>query len=502
MGLVTIAWSVAAGFSLAIAVVAGAVGAERRNLASQTIVLLGVALAGVSYVELLMMHSATPQEYGEWVRWYHVPFFFAVLAQVLFVHFYLGTGRSWLMWTVVAMRLAVVVENFAVRPNFNFVTISKLGQERLLGEQVSTIGSAVSRQGWQWFALASLVLMMAYLLDALIQQWRIGRRSSRRKAIAIGLCIAVPWLCTSAMAVGQLIAFGAISGLITNLPWFLGALLVMMFEMSRDHVLGRRALEELAEVRRHQMQQDRISILAQLSPALAHQLAQPLAANVANAVVALRHLERNALDLDELRAILTDINNDSRRGAELIACMRQLLKNHTLEIRPVDIKEVVHEAISLVQPEAAGKSVMLSSDMQADLPPALADRVHLSQVLINLILNGIQAVQCLSPDARLVVVEARTSIGNRYVELTVRDSGRGIPDGLADKVFEPFFTTKPEGMGMGLALSRTIIEAHGGALWLDRTTANLPGGAIFRIRLESEDDMTRKKLRDPELTKA
>jgi signal transduction histidine kinase len=482
MGLVTTIWSLAAGVSLTLAVVAGSVGmTQRRNPASLSFTAFGIAVAIAAYIELYLMHSATAEEYGEWLRWYHVPFFFAVLAQLLFIRFYLGTSRPWLMWTVVVMRFAVLVGNFAVRPNFNFSNIASLRHPSFLGEQITTIASATTRSDWQWFSVLSLLLMMVYLLDAGVRCWHAGGRESKRKTLAIILGIALPWLCT--LIFGQLIVFGAIQGPITNLPWFLGALLVMMFEMSRDYVLSRSALAELAAVRRHQMQLDRISMLGQLSPALAHQLAQPLSATIANAVAGLRHLEREPPDIVELRAILSDINNDGRRGAELIATMRQLIKDHAIEMRPVRVEDIVQEVVHLLQPEADSKGVTLSLIVKPDLPSVIGDRVHLSQVLINLILNAIHAVQSRPPEAKRVVIEARAGDRKDSVELTVRDSGRGIPESLADKVFEPFFTTKPEGMGMGLALSRTIIEAHGGHLWFDRGAAK-QDGAVFRFTLQ------------------
>jgi signal transduction histidine kinase len=483
MGFVTILWSLAAGVSLTLAVVTGSVGlAERRDTASLTLCLLGVSVAACAYLELWMMKSATPAEYGEWLRWYHVPFFFALLAQILFIHYYLGTSRSWLMWTVVVMRLAVLVGNFAVHPNFNFSGIAELHHMRFLGEEISSIGLATTRPGSQSFSLASHVLMIAYIVDAAIGRWRLGGRDSRRKAVVITLCIVIPWLGT--LVPGQLIMFGATRGPITNLPWFLGALFVMMFEMTRDYVVGRGALVDSAELQRQLLQIERVSVLDQLASSLAHQLAQPLSASAMNSVVALKHLEDEKPDREELRAILTDINTDSRRGAELISRMRELVKNHAIEMRPVRMEDVVQDAVSLIRPEAIAKRVTLSLLMQQNLPRVMGDRLHLSQVLINLLMNSIYAVQSRLPEARRVVVEARADEASGRVELTVRDSGPGIPDGIVDKVFGPFFTTKPEGMGMGLALSRTIIEAHGGLLWMDRTNPLPQEGAVFRFTLQ------------------
>jgi signal transduction histidine kinase len=481
MEIVTVLWSIGATVAVTLAAVCGLVWlVQRRDAASLMLCILGVATGALAYFELGMMRAASAAEYGEWLRWYHVPVFSALVAQLLFVHYYLGTGRLWLMWAVIVARSVVLLVNFSVQPNFNFSTLVSLRNVRLFGEQVSAIDVAVTSE-WQWFGAASLILWMAYLIDAAAQRWLERTRDSRRKALTVSLGMVVPMFCT--IAYTQLLAFGVLQGPVSNLPWSLAALLVMIFELGRDFILSRGERLELAALRDQMTQVERVSTMGQLASTLAHELSQPLTATLANVQAALAHLKREKPDLEELSAILDDINRDDRRAAEIIDRMRQLLKRHTIEMEPLSVEDVVQDVISLVRPEARSRNVVLSVLMPPGLPRVLGDRVHVSQVLLNLLMNSIHALQSRPLDARRIAVEARADEAKGEVEVAVRDSGPGIPDSIAAEVFKPLFTTKSKGMGMGLSLSRTIIEAHGGRLWADHLTRQ--DGAIFRFTLRA-----------------
>ena len=231
----------------------------------------------------------------------------------------------------------------------------------------------------------------------------------------------------------------------------------------------------------------RVSAMGELTASLAHELNQPLTAILNNAQVAQQLLASNVVDVVEMREILTDIVADDRRAADVIRRVRLLLKKGDLEYVPLDLNEIVTDVARLVTSDAAARNVSMRLAVAPGLPSVRGDRVQLQQVLLNLVLNGLDALRAPDiPDRILSIRTFRES--EEFVGIAVQDSGAGIAAKDADHIFEPLYTTKSEGIGMGLAIARTIVGAHGGRL---TATNNVDGGATFQFLLPADEGAAR-----------
>jgi PAS domain S-box-containing protein len=226
--------------------------------------------------------------------------------------------------------------------------------------------------------------------------------------------------------------------------------------------------QELAHV-------SRVSTMGELAASLAHELNQPLTAILSNAQAAQRFIATNSASLDEVKEILADIIKDDSRAAEVIRQMRSLVKKEALEFALFDLTSTIREVVVLARTDAILHNIHVLLDIDPGLPLVRGDRVQLQQVLLNLLLNAFDAMKDCPANKREITVRAEHG-GRRMVEITVADHGTGLPGDKLDKIFQPFYTTKPNGLGMGLSISRSIIEAHGGRLWAEN---NADCGATF-----------------------
>jgi C4-dicarboxylate-specific signal transduction histidine kinase len=241
------------------------------------------------------------------------------------------------------------------------------------------------------------------------------------------------------------------------------------------------AEEALREAQADLARVSRVTTMGELTASLAHEVNQPIAAAVTNANTCLRWLTRDHPDVEEARAAAMRIVQDGTRAAEIIRRVRQLFKKGTSQRELVDLNEIIREMMVLLRGETRRYNIVVETELLADLPQVMADRVQLQQVLMNLMINGIEAMKDMDGTRELAIRSRQTE--KEEVVVSITDSGVGLPSQQADQIFNAFFTTKPHGTGMGLRISRSIIESHGGRLW---AADNSPHGASFHFVLPTK----------------
>jgi PAS domain S-box-containing protein len=252
-----------------------------------------------------------------------------------------------------------------------------------------------------------------------------------------------------------------------------------IYAVARDVTDLKNTAEQLRASRRELAEVSRHTTMGAMAASIAHEVNQPLAALVTNANAGLRWLAKPKPDVAEVRTILKRIVDDGHRASAVIAGIRSMFRKDADERRRVNVNDLIGEVLAVVHGELESHQVLLRTELFEALPPVMAEQTQLQQVILNLIMNAVEAMSSVADRERVLIVRSETD-GSENVLITLEDSGTGIDPNHINRIFEAFFTTKAHGMGMGLSICRSIIESHSGQLWV---SARSPYGSIFRAKL-------------------
>ncbi len=323
---------------------------------------------------------------------------------------------------------------------------------------------------WLYFAGCLALLIVV----ALIVLW-IRRRSVLDLWLMVVMCAYLIEIYLISFPVPVRYSIGWYAGRVFGLVSSSLVLFVLLYEISMLYAQLLRAV--LAQRREREA---RLLTGDAVTATIAHEVRQPLSAMITNADAGLRWLDRSVPDLDEAKAALKEIAADGRRAGAVIGSIRAIFKRDTPNRVPLDVNELIEEALALARSDLQGHRIRVEAEPNTQLPQVLGDRIQLQQVLVNLITNAIESMAKDEPRFLRVTSEVHE---NGSVKVSVGDTGTGIGSQDVERIFNPLFTTKSDGMGMGLPICRSIIEAHGGRLWV---APNTPRGAVFQFILGAE----------------
>ncbi len=482
MSLITVIWSMIAATSLTLGFVHLLVWWQNREKRERLwFFFMTIGIAGLAFCELVMMKAHTPEAFGTALRWIHVPTWLIFVAIVGFVLVYLRTGRYWLAAVVIGLRTLTLGVNFVLDPNINYLEITGLREVSYLGELAAM---AIGRPNPMMLAAqAALLLLLIFVVDASLQAWR---RGEKRRVLLTGGSISffVAMSTMSAiLSLWQVVEFPLSASL-----YFMGMILLMAFDLSLETKRAAILEVELRDTQESKYKEvthlGRVAALGELSVSLAHEMNQPLAIILSNAQAAQKLLDNKSPDLEEMGEILGEIVKENLRASETIKRIRALLQRGEVSSQILDLNEVVTEVFLLMKNEMAGREVSLSHDLAHSLPNISADRIQLQQVLLNLMLNACEAMETGTSETRRLHIKTKSD--GASVSLEVTDNGQGLPADV-ESIFHAYYTTKDQGLGMGLAICRSIIAAHQGQLWAE--PAQSQSGATFHVVLPVKEVM-------------
>ncbi len=449
---------------------------ERRNVLYLLFVLLGISVAAQSAAEIWMFRATTIEEFGLAARWFQVPIFAAFCSTVGILHLGFRTDRFWLGLVACGLRFVSLIINFVQDPNLNYVALTSIETVTVLGEPVATVEGVPSR--WMLVGQIALIILLLYIVDAAIIAWR--RDRSRR---AVAFCGAIGLLVLSGTLQAVLVFWGVVNLPMLVAPFFLGVALVMGTEVALQMLRAGQLDAALQESNARLGQVSKAAAMSELSGALAHELNQPLGIILSNAEAAELMLASDRVDVNELQDIIDDIISADLRAADVIKRLRKLLQRGNPDLKECNINEAVDEALGHLAKDFRAHGISLQRTCNNQDPLVSAERILIVQVIMNLLSNARDAVMKNVAGQRLVVVDVSSS--EQDVLISVTDNGTGLAGDPA-RLFDAFMTTKSNGMGMGLAIAKSIVEAHSGRI---RAGSQPGSGAFFEVSIPRQLSM-------------
>lgn len=492
MTWVEVVWPMMSAASLTLAGIHLMIWILRRNQPVHLMFAIAAAsVAGIALLERMELRATTPEVFAAAIRYAHPLLAVFMIAVIGIVRLQFRAGRRWLAWTAGGMRVAALIPNFFTGVNLNFQTVHALQYIELWGSGPLAIG-VVEANPWMLLGQLSNLLMVVFLIDAIVQVRRRDDPRQGRAVLLVGGSFALAMLLAGSIT--GAVSIGLVQLPLTFNPMFLPVILAMSYLLGTDVVRAAQLSEQLQrnEIERLQRERElahhhaqvthlsRVATIGELTGSLAHELSQPLAAILSNTQAALGLVAAHREASADMRECLDGILASDKRAIEVIRRLRRMLKNQTVELQDLNLNELVHDTLQLARNDLLNRGVLVLTDLASDLPDVRGDRVQLQQVMLNLLLNAGDAMAGFAPEPRLTL---QTRLGGEgRVELLVEDVGPGIPVDQLEAIFEPFMTTKRDGLGLGLAVTRTIVQMHNGSI-LARN--NNGGGASFVVSLQS-----------------
>ncbi len=429
--------------------------------------------AGVcALLELAMLRSTVIADYQQLLQLQNFFVYILLMSTVWLVDIQLDTARRWMAYLIATMWSIGMVINFLSPGSLVFEKISELTQHTVFWGEQFTVASGVENP-WVWLVNIATLLILVYVIDASIRAWR---HNNKQSAIVIGGGIVLFLLFGLVHSI--LVDSGVLESPYMVSFAYLAMVMAMSYDLASEITDRLKVQNELQQTRREMERLTRASVLGELASALAHEVNQPLAAILSNSQAALRFMENEQFNVEELREILEDIVRDDKRAGDVIRSLRAMLTKKEMASEKFHIKDAINEVATILHGELGAQQVTLQTDTAADVPEITARRIEIQQVLMNLLLNAEQVLHDVLSEQRVITVTAKIQEG--MISVSVADNGPGIPAEQLPKIFDAFFTTKLESMGMGLAICKRIIEAHGGKITAENGSQ---GGAVFTFTL-------------------